>query len=783
MTEIMPPSYTDWHAAAANDILEAKVFLVRTEDIALHSLDVSESLLDEIHVSYIEQASKDGTTPFLPIILQAQKTDSGVSHRIIDGFHRISAWQRVFAKDNVMNIPSIVLYGIDEATMYDLRVVAASGVGTVAHKRRRQWIQQSFIHTPWHDDHLSELISRQVVTVHMVRDRLLHSVELNNRIVSSAHVKKLTQWLDHKRKLWGWDLRRDEFLPPKRVTEIYAQFGTMNPVYLPATSSTEPEIDDIQPPLPIDVPPIFPSDSPMAVARPSYPPRPSEILTQESWHFVYEQVPRESIEIPLDNDHHPVLPIDTKEIGYLVQQMTNDWQSIPPLELRYQLDEQGRKRHAVIASYEIAYALDRLHRLYQQEYPDTTVTIPAKVFYDIDDEILALLRLRAEGIAPVSTQFPRRVRWLQDAFVAHSWQDSQLLQAITAGEVQPYHAFALAMSNKSDVSFMLDSAGVEELRDWAQDIGRLYGRSKHSLYADMLMATLTDMSIIDQVRTEHGYNARGVCTPAMLREIVQKYPHQTEIHQQLIDYIHTHKLSFQRLTSLLKKGKKLGSIQRFKELLLLSPDEITSGETGSGTKSSSPEPSRLSLNLDGHEVNSESTNLAASGPSSALHEHSDITPLPAMIEHPTTTTSVDGHIATKPAEEWLDSMIHAITTVKDTSKKRPPSRAHKVDERIELSGTGKFKQMIPMSSSSGEVQYFDVVKGKVYDASGRVVHSLTSLESFALWSILQRIIKNVSLHAAVDDLLETLLLSYDPDELSPPRLKAIVRNLISKWTG
>lgn len=160
---------------------------------------------------------------------------------VVDGFHRLP----VFPQIGLTHADAVVLYNITDEELFDLRVLAASSVKSLAYARIAVWMQQSFKETEWAEKGL--LLSQ-------VFGLAVFDTEQSRLGLTAVETQRAKDWARDKAKKWSrpvasiWDIARTaEIAAPDLLKAVrvggggaHSKLGELNPARLKAIASALP---------------------------------------------------------------------------------------------------------------------------------------------------------------------------------------------------------------------------------------------------------------------------------------------------------------------------------------------------------------------------------------------------------------------------------------------------------------------------------------------------------------------------------------------------------------
>lgn len=144
-------------------------------------------------------------------------------------------------------------------------------------------------------------------------------------------------------------------------------------------------------------------------------------------------------------------------------------------------------------------------------------TIRATVLYGCNDEELYDLRILAASSVQ-SVQYPRLAEWMTRSFNTTGWAASGL---------KVHQAFGVALNDTSvPRGARLTKDDVAELKQWANDKVKRWGKTLSATYQILLVVSNADPDTVKQVRSgvSGGKDRQGKITPQRLAAVVNKFP-------------------------------------------------------------------------------------------------------------------------------------------------------------------------------------------------------------------------------------------------------------------
>lgn len=183
----------------SQEILDLELRGKRWEIISLAQINMSVKIVDQSHVedlgdSIFGKNNKGALGQISPIITAAFPnfdSNGSINYEITDGFHRTET----FIQRGSPTIEAIVLYGISEEEMYDLRILAANSVKSTSFARIAEWMCRSFEQTKWFKEKgltLLQAFSLCVQDTSGVRLQL-----------EPEETVELKAWVESKASVWG----------------------------------------------------------------------------------------------------------------------------------------------------------------------------------------------------------------------------------------------------------------------------------------------------------------------------------------------------------------------------------------------------------------------------------------------------------------------------------------------------------------------------------------------------------------------------------------------------
>jgi hypothetical protein len=159
----------------------------------------------------------------------------------------------------------------------------------------------------------------------------------------------------------------------------------------------------------------------------------------------------------------------------------------------------------------------------------------AVVVYGCSDEELFDLRILAVNSVK-SVSFSRLVEWMQGAFSKTKWAEKGISLS---------QAFSLATQDSSGIHFKLSADEVGELKRWAFQKAKKWGKNPASLCTDLRMVEHADPDLIKRVRVGGGgpHAKKGEVNPACLRAIVNELPDDHRHQQMAADIVNRNGMS------------------------------------------------------------------------------------------------------------------------------------------------------------------------------------------------------------------------------------------------
>lgn len=241
--------YTDAERLA---VLETENFFKRTESIPVAAIVLEATIEDKLHSGELASSMALSWGQLSPITVRARDiTPRGylpqVHFDIIDGFHRLP----VFPQIGLTHADAIVLYHISDEELYDLRVLAASSVKSLAYARIAVWMQQSFRKTEWAEKGLS---------LSQVFGLAVFDTEQSRLGLTTEETQRAKHWARDKARKWSrpvasiWDIARTaEIAAPDLLKAVrvggggaHSKSGELNPARLKAIVSALPGEHDLQ---------------------------------------------------------------------------------------------------------------------------------------------------------------------------------------------------------------------------------------------------------------------------------------------------------------------------------------------------------------------------------------------------------------------------------------------------------------------------------------------------------------------------------------------------------
>ncbi|OGD84616.1 hypothetical protein A2165_02220 [Candidatus Curtissbacteria bacterium RBG_13_40_7] len=165
----------------------------RDETIPLASISLDLSIVDDSHANELgdSMTMAGGRKQISRIVVRAREEEGEILYDIIDGFHRVEGARR----RNMDMINAVVMYGCDDAEMFDLRILAASSVKSVQYARIAEWMTRAFELTPW---------KRKGLTVVQAFSLAVTNRETTYKGLSPEELKDLKDWVKEKcEDRWG----------------------------------------------------------------------------------------------------------------------------------------------------------------------------------------------------------------------------------------------------------------------------------------------------------------------------------------------------------------------------------------------------------------------------------------------------------------------------------------------------------------------------------------------------------------------------------------------------
>lgn len=163
----------------------------RLEVINLHNVSHDSSIVDDNHAEQLGKSMQKDRGQLIPIGVIARERDGKPVYDIFDGFHRTAA-MRVLGEET---IKANVVYGSDDQELFDLRILAASSVGSVQFARVADWISQSYALTDWSKEGLP--VSRAFSAA------LSNAQKINGYDFSETEVNAIKTWVSERTSKWG----------------------------------------------------------------------------------------------------------------------------------------------------------------------------------------------------------------------------------------------------------------------------------------------------------------------------------------------------------------------------------------------------------------------------------------------------------------------------------------------------------------------------------------------------------------------------------------------------
>lgn len=243
------PRYTDTERLA---VLETGNFFKRTESIPVAAVVLEATIEDKAHSEELATSMALPWGQLSPITVRARDVTPRnslpqIHFDVIDGFHRLP----VFTQIGMTHADAVVLYNIADEDLYDLRVLAASSVKSLAYARIAVWMQQSFKETEWAEKGLS---------LSQVFALAVFDTEQSRLGLTTAETQRAKLWASDKARKWSrpvssiWDIARTaEMAAPDLLQEVrvggggpHSKTGELNPSKLKAIVSALPAEHELQ---------------------------------------------------------------------------------------------------------------------------------------------------------------------------------------------------------------------------------------------------------------------------------------------------------------------------------------------------------------------------------------------------------------------------------------------------------------------------------------------------------------------------------------------------------
>lgn len=209
---------------SAEELLQQEIKTDRNEQLPIHSVVLTDSVLDESKASQllVEILENDrGQT--VATLVRARATENGIVYDVIDGFHRsyallklqtlidraisqsaqhITVNSKTYALTDIkvpivgnkVFIKSIVLYGCDDAELYRQRLVAINSVRSVQFARIGEWLGKAFRSHRWKSAGLRERIQAGDLPTSLALNLASSTASRSKNALNKEQVAELAVW-------------------------------------------------------------------------------------------------------------------------------------------------------------------------------------------------------------------------------------------------------------------------------------------------------------------------------------------------------------------------------------------------------------------------------------------------------------------------------------------------------------------------------------------------------------------------------------------------------------
>lgn len=163
----------------------------RVEVIPVDQIQIDFSLVDEGHSQDLADSMNKDWGQISEITVRARETeDDQIGYDIIDGFHRTDAKK----KKGDTDINAIVLYGVTDEELYDLRILAVNSVKSVQFARLAEWMNRAFQKSRWAD--------KGITLTQAFSMAVFDSQRTRHAGLEDGEVEELKEWVRQKATSW-----------------------------------------------------------------------------------------------------------------------------------------------------------------------------------------------------------------------------------------------------------------------------------------------------------------------------------------------------------------------------------------------------------------------------------------------------------------------------------------------------------------------------------------------------------------------------------------------------